>query len=62
MKRTNSRLADSYREAGYYSTLWDGRSASGIAVGSGVYFARLKVTGSTGKVLHSQTIKLLLTK
>lgn len=62
MKRTNSRLADSYREAGYYSTIWDGRSTSGIAVGSGVYFARLKVTGSTGKVLYSQTIKLLLTK
>ncbi len=55
-------LDKSYREAGYYSATWDGRSAHGIPVGSGVYFARLNVTGASGKVLYSHTIKLFLAK
>jgi hypothetical protein len=55
-------LDKSYREAGYYSATWDGRSAHGIPVGSGVYFARLNVAGASDKVLYSHTIKLLLAK
>ncbi|MDL1891436.1 T9SS type A sorting domain-containing protein [Sphingobacteriales bacterium CHB3] len=55
-------LDKSYREAGYYSATWDGRNAQGSPVGSGVYFARLNVTGASGKVLYSHTIKLLLAK
>lgn len=55
-------LDHSYREAGHYSVLWDGRNRHGVSVGTGVYFVRLTVTGSTDKLLYSQAIKLLLTK
>jgi hypothetical protein len=35
-------LVDEKLEAGYYSVQWGGRSNSGIAVASGVYFYRMK--------------------
>jgi hypothetical protein len=60
--RQVSSLDQAYREAGYYSATWDGRNQHGSPVGSGVYFANMHVTSSTGKVLYSWTVKLLLTK
>jgi len=50
-------LAEGYHAAGYYSATWD---ASGQA--SGVYFARLVVTSSSGEVEYSKVNKLVLMK
>lgn len=44
------------REAGAYRAEWDGRSASGIDVPSGIYFARIEHAGAT------RTRKLVLMK
>ncbi|HXV13607.1 MAG TPA: T9SS type A sorting domain-containing protein [Candidatus Krumholzibacteria bacterium] len=49
-------LVDETRDAGRYSAVWNGRSASGDPVGSGVYFYRLNV----GK--ESLTRKMVLLK
>jgi len=38
-------LVDGVLEAGRYERRWDGRDASGAPVGSGLYFARLRVEG-----------------
>jgi hypothetical protein len=55
-------LFEGHRKAGYYNAMWDGRNGLGYSVGSGMYFARLIVSSGTGDLLHSRTIKLLLTK
>jgi hypothetical protein len=39
-------LAAGHMTAGAHSTVWDGRDASGHAVSSGVYFARLSLGGA----------------
>jgi hypothetical protein len=43
--------------AGYHEARWE---AAGLA--SGIYFARLTVTGGTGQILTNQTAKLVLKK
>lgn len=40
-------LVDDARDAGRYSTEWNGRSANGTQVGSGVYFYRLQAGNET---------------
>ncbi|MBZ0269461.1 hypothetical protein K8I85_15000, partial [bacterium] len=47
-------LADGPRSAGRQQVVWDGRSAGGVAVGTGVYFVRLQAAGrlETAKVLR----------
>jgi len=60
--REVARLLEGYKEAGYYSALWDGRDTAGSMVSTGVYFARLEVRDSQGKVLYLNTAKLLLAK
>jgi flagellar hook assembly protein FlgD len=45
---------------GEYKVQWDGRDETGQAVGSGMYFYRLQVTG--GKTSFQQTRKMLLLK
>ena len=35
-------LIDEYQSAGYKSVVWNGRSAKGAPVSSGIYFYRLK--------------------
>jgi hypothetical protein len=49
-------LVDEEQRAGAYSTRWDGRDAKGVAVSSGVYYAR--VTHSSG----SKSYKMVLLK
>ena len=48
------RLVDEEKRAGYYKVVWDGRSDSGIHVGTGIYLIQIRA-GS-----FSQTRKLLL--
>jgi hypothetical protein len=55
-------LVERYQEAGYYSTTWNGNNSFGTEVSNGLYFARLRVQGANGGILHAQAIKLLLTK
>ena len=40
-------LVRDWRQAGTYRIAWDGRDAVGQAVGSGVYFYRLRAAGQT---------------
>jgi flagellar hook assembly protein FlgD len=49
-------LVNESRAAGRYSSEWNGRSATGEAVGSGVYFYRLSVGN------QSVTRKMVLLK
>ncbi len=54
------RLAVGQRQsAGFYRLVWDGRDGAGRAVGSGVYFYRLRAVGDTRFV---QTRKMTLIK
>ena len=50
------RLIDGYREPGYQQVDWNGRTASGKAVPSGIYIARLVASE------HTRSIKMLLLK
>ena len=50
-------LARGEVKAGYHDIRWD---ATGLA--SGIYFARLMVTGSLGQILSAQTVKLALVR
>jgi subtilisin family serine protease/tetratricopeptide (TPR) repeat protein len=49
-------LVDGIQQAGTHTVLWDGRDAHGLAVGSGLYFARMAAEGT----VHTQ--KLLLVR
>jgi hypothetical protein len=49
-------LFDGERAAGAYSVAWDGRGANGLALSSGVYFARVSFSGET------RTKKMVLLK
>jgi hypothetical protein len=49
-------LEEGRREAGYHIAIWYGRDDDGNSLGNGVYFARLKLEGST------DTRKVLLLK
>jgi hypothetical protein len=49
-------LADGVREAGAHSVVWDGRDSRGMALASGLYFARLQAGQS------AQTERMLLLK
>ena len=49
-------LVDEMRQAGTHAVVWDGRDERGIAVGSGLYFARLEAGGT------AHTRKLLLVR
>jgi flagellar hook assembly protein FlgD len=40
-------LADGSREAGFHDATWDGNSASGKPVSSGIYFCRFEAGGRT---------------
>jgi len=42
-------IKDQAYEAGYYSTIWDGRNDRGSQASSGVYFYQLKAKGQDGK-------------
>jgi hypothetical protein len=50
-------LANGYHEAGKYTARWD----AGVQA-SGVYIARVKVSGGGGGTVFTKNIKLLLTK
>ncbi|MFC1619783.1 FlgD immunoglobulin-like domain containing protein [Candidatus Neomarinimicrobiota bacterium] len=54
--REITRLADSYLPAGSYESIWDGRSADGRLLPSGIYIARLETAG------YSKSIKMVLLK
>jgi hypothetical protein len=51
-----SRLVDGYIEAGRHEILWNGKSAAGYRLPSGVYLTRLVTPGFT------QTVKMLMLK
>ncbi len=55
------RLVDGQQSAGRHTVEWDG---SGVAAktSSGVYIARLRVTGETGATVYSASLKLLMMK
>ena len=46
--------------SGYYRITWDGRDASGRAVGSGVYLYRLRARSLTGEESFTYTRRMLL--
>ena len=48
--------AGAEKEAGYHAVVWDGRSAAGAPVASGVYFARMQA----GRFVQTQ--KMILVK
>lgn len=48
-------LTDEFREIGYHTVIWDGRSAGGERVSTGVYLTRLQAGGE----VHSQRLLLL---
>ncbi|MFB0516279.1 MAG: T9SS type A sorting domain-containing protein [Candidatus Neomarinimicrobiota bacterium] len=50
------RLVEGYIKPGYHQTQWNGRDASGLAVPSGIYIARLMTPE------YSKSIKMLLLK
>ena len=54
--RAVATLVDETLVAGHHEVVWDGRDASGRAVASGVYFARMQAEGfaSTQKMLMAQ--------
>lgn len=54
--RAVATLVDETLTAGHHEVVWDGRDASGRAVASGVYFARMQAEGfaSTQKMLMAQ--------
>ncbi len=54
--REVARLVDGYMEPGYHQTQWDGRTAAGTEIPSGIYIARL-VTPE-----YTKTIKMVLLK
>jgi hypothetical protein len=49
-------LVAGFREAGYHTAVWDGRTASGYEAATGVYFCRLRAASS------SSVIRMLLLK
>ncbi len=57
------RLIDGYREPGYQQVDWNGRTATGKEVPSGIYIARLFISPQAG-IAHAYTksIKMLLLK
>ncbi len=55
--REMATLAQGEYAAGGYSVTWNAKD-----VATGVYFARITVTGALGKVVYTKTNKLLLTK
>jgi hypothetical protein len=54
--RELSRLVDGYIEAGRHEILWNGKSAAGYPMPSGVYLTRMVTPG------HVQTVKMLMLK
>lgn len=55
-------LKSGYQAEGRQSIVWNGTNMAGSTVGSGVYFARMVVTGEDGSAVYENTIRLLLTK
>lgn len=55
-------LAAEHYEPGSYSVVWDGTSEDSMPVSSGVYIARLTVTGNTGEAVFSDARKLIMMK
>jgi len=55
------RLVDEERSAGAHQHSWDGRNASGVGMGSGVYFVKLEGTplDGAGKAIRSGKMLLL---
>ncbi len=73
MGRAVTRLVDGDMTAGYHQVIWDGRTAAGREVPSGIYIARLSIipptlgvpaTGSPAGVTpnYTKSIKMLLLK
>jgi hypothetical protein len=55
-------LVSGFYEAGYHTTVWNGKKGSGDFAASGVYFARLAVSDASGRLRFSGVSKLLLMK
>ncbi len=61
--REVARLVDRYMTAGYHQVIWDGRTASGLEVPSGIYIARLLVPPTAGITpQYTKSIKMVLLK
>jgi hypothetical protein len=56
MGRLVRRVADKPLTAGATEVTWDGRDRSGVAVGSGIYFARLRA-GSASQVVRVPLVR-----
>jgi hypothetical protein len=55
-------LVDEQLPAGYFAVAWDGRTAAGGHLSSGVYFYRLAATDATGEAPFTSLKRLLLLK
>ena len=53
-------LVDEQRAEGYYTVTWNGISQNGTAVASGVYFARMNASSSTGSGQPFVSLKKIL--
>jgi flagellar hook assembly protein FlgD len=58
--REIAQLVDRHEAAGYHTATWTPDQRSGGA--SGMYIARLRVTGDRGTVLYTGSVKLLMVK
>jgi hypothetical protein len=58
--RQVAQLVNRHETAGYHTSLWAPDQRSGGA--SGMYVARLRVTGDRGDLLYTGSIKLLMVK
>lgn len=55
-------LVNETQVAGYYEAVWDGKSASGSAISSGVYFFRIEAAPTDGNAPFTQIRKMLMLK
>jgi flagellar hook assembly protein FlgD len=55
-------LVSAQQAASVPTVTWDGKNASGVPLGSGVYFAQLTASPLNGRPAYRETVKLLLVK
>ena len=57
-----STMINEQRPAGYFAVEWDGKTAAGKHLSSGVYFYRLVAQDATGEAPFTSLKRLLLLK
>jgi hypothetical protein len=60
--RNVTELVNGPQEPGFHRVTWNGTNQLGASVATGVYFARIVVTGRQGHVVFSRTNRMLLVR